>query len=119
MIITASDRITALAAVVAATGATAQAPTEATEVEGKWLLKGQPPEEPAALIIDRYGLRVVWVLLDEDGNIRENVRFSAAYLAGEAAIDLRHHLDGLWQCPECGYWMRGAGICCLCQGRRI
>ena len=116
MIITASDRIAAVAAVVATTAAAAKAPTEAQEVEGKWVLKGQPEREAAALIIDRYGLRIAPIVVYEDGDFHEEMHVSAAYLTGPAVVDLRKHLEGLWQCPRCGHWMRGAGICAMLCG---
>ena len=116
MIITASDRIAGVAALVAQLHLAAPAPTEATEVEGRWMLKGQPDKEGAALVVNRYGLRVVTAYEDEDGEIHEGLRGSAAYLTGPAVVDLRKHLEGLWQCPTCGYWMRGAGVCAMLCG---
>ena len=114
MIITASDRIAAVAAVVAMTETAAKTPTEAQEVEGRWMLKGQTEETGgAALVIDRYGLRVIPAAEDEDGNIREDPYAHAAYLTGPAVVDLRKHLNDLWQCPECDHWMRGAGVCAM------
>jgi len=92
--------------------------TEATPVEGRWMLKGQTGNEgEAALIIDRYGLRIVPAhICEDDGEIREDTYVKCVYLTGEAVADLRRHLRDLWQCRACGYWMRGAGICALCQG---
>lgn len=121
MIIMASDRITALAAVVAAAGAGAGAgparATEATHIKGKWMLKGQTEATgDVALSIDRYVCIQAAYVGDESGEIRFSPYAHGVYLTSEAVQDLRHHLDGLWQCPKCDYWMRGAGICCLCSG---
>ena len=113
MIITASDRIAAVAAVVAMTEAAAKVPTEAEHVEGRWVLQGQPANEGAILIIDCYGLRIRAGSVDEAGEIWEDPHAHAAYLTGPAVVDLRKHLEGLWQCPRCGHWMRGAGICAM------
>ena len=109
MTITTSDPVTAAFVAELAAGA----PTEAQEVEGRWMLKGQPANEGAILIIDRYGLRVRAGSVDEAGEIWEDPHAHAAYLTGEAVIDLRRHLDGLWQCPVCDHWMHGAGICAM------
>ena len=113
MTITASDRVAGVAALVAQLHLDAPAPTEATEVEGRWMLKGQPDKEGAALVVNHYGLRIVTAYEDEDGEIHEGLRGSAAYLTGPAVVDLRHHLRDLWQCPTCGHWMRGPGICAM------
>lgn len=88
---------------------------EAEHVEGKWMLEGQPDDESAVLIIDRYGLRIQHGVVYE-GEIYINQYGHAAYLTGPAVTDLRRHLDGLWQCDKCNRWMRGAGICALCWG---
>lgn len=117
MIITASDRVTALGALVAQLDAPPAAlPAEAEHVEGIWMLEGQADQEgEAALVIDRYGLRIVPAYArKEDGGIREDVYARRVYLTGPAVADLRRHLRDLWQCPECGRWMRGPGVCAMC-----
>ena len=114
MIITASDRIAGVAALVAQLHLDAPAPTEAEHVEGQWMLKGQTEGTGgAALVIDRYGLRIIPAAEDKDGDIREDPYAHGVFLTGEAVMDLRRHLRDLWQCPNCGYWMRGPGVCAM------
>lgn len=76
------------------------------------VLRGMPADESAALIIDRYGMRIDngWM---EDGEYRS--LYGRAFLNGATVKHLAELLIGLWQCDECHEWSRGGNACGHCE----
>ena len=85
--------------------------TEAQKFEGKWVLEDTEKDEVPVLVVDRYGLRILWGFHDDD-TLR--LLSSPPYLTGETLIYLRELTENVWQCLDCEHWAKGAGACPWC-----
>lgn len=89
--------------------------TDAQKFEGKWVLEGTVKGEGAILVVDHYGLRIVWGFHDGEGVMRiPSHQGFPPYLTGEALVHLRKLTEGVWECPDCRHWAKGEGFCPWC-----
>lgn len=85
--------------------------TDAQKFEGKWVLENVNKDEVPVLVVDRYGLRILWGVHD-DGTL--HLLSSPPHLTGETLTHLRELTENVWQCLDCEHWAKGEGNCPWC-----